>query len=81
MVKVCLTLSHLPIARYDKFRQTFLGFFSTTDEHKRTRIVSTQKRKKIMQVSIARANAGRRGHQRESAFISGSILRAFASLR
>jgi hypothetical protein len=34
-----------------------------------------------MQVSIAKANAGRRGYQRESAFISGSILRAFASLR
>jgi hypothetical protein len=58
-----------------------LAFSSTTDEHKRTRIVSTQKRKKIMQVPIAKANAGRRGYQRESAFISGSILRAFASLR
>jgi hypothetical protein len=31
MVKVRLTLSHLSIARYGKFRQTFLGVFSTTD--------------------------------------------------
>jgi hypothetical protein len=52
--QIRLTLSHLPITRYDEIRQAFLGFFPTTGEHG---LFQRKSAEEITQVSTARANA------------------------